>query len=129
MATAPFVMALPHAQVSSGGPYPPFATQTKVTYYQGSAGNIATANPASCLMPVGSDTLQADRCYAILTTGLGVQQTINGICTYTLYRGSKSCDGDTTTIVLPSGNGTTCIDTGVLDGGEYDLASGVWTCG
>ena len=61
------------------------------------------------------------------------RESPNNTCSFTLFTGSTSCSfgsGTTETIgfPIPAGNGTVCVNVGVLDGGKFQKASGVWSC-
>ncbi|KAF7192909.1 hypothetical protein HII31_05720 [Pseudocercospora fuligena] len=78
-------------------------------------------------------------CTPLKHSGVAIAQTVNGSCTFTLFSDTDSCSllgqgatGETGfgynkhVITIPNGDGSTCIATGVRDGGK---ASGVWACG
>jgi len=81
-------------------------------------------------MPVGNSYIQADYCVELKWAGVSLAQASNHNCSFTLYSGTSSCDGNATektSYQIPAGNGTTCVDAGVLDP-MYEKASGVWSC-
>lgn len=146
------VSALALPQTTTGGTHPLFPSNTTITFYQGVAlapGVIhrdLTSTPVSdpllardlgeCGISVSKGTIQQGTCRPLLTAGIGLQQTEYGSCSFTLYSGSTGCDpGPNGTnavkrvVEIPNGAGTTCVGTGVLDGGKYQKASGIWVCG
>jgi len=109
-----------------GGVYSPTPSNTTVTYYTGS-------NPSAvCVYEVGgTGTFQQGVCNTLTLSGYSIGQAPNNNCTLTLYSGSTSCDVDATEITaytIPAGNGTTCVASGVPDGGKFYHASAVWSC-
>lgn len=142
-------LALPQITTGNG---PLFPSNTTVTYFQGTAlapGSIArdlTSNTiisplldrdiGACGVSVGHGTIQQGTCNVLLTAAIGLQQTEYGSCSFTLFSGSPSCDPGpngtnavTRVVAIPNGEGTTCVGTGVLDGGKFQKASGSWVCG
>jgi len=104
---------------------PLYPTNISVVFYQGGTTSNACSNVA-----VTSGYYNESECYNIEVDGLSISQVPGVDCTFTLYTGSSTCDAPSTssTTSIPAGNGTTCIDTGVLDGGDFTKASGVWAC-
>jgi hypothetical protein len=77
---------------------------------------------------------QSLRCTALTNSGIGIEQQARGSCSFTLYAGTEHCDvlsdgSNKHEIAIPTGDEITCISTGVLDGGRFQRASGVWACG
>lgn len=77
-------------------------------------------------------------CIPLICSAISIGQTSTGSCTFTLFADSETCDvlgsGDSWgynkhQIIIPNGEEQICIGTGVLDGGRFDKASGVWACG
>ncbi|SMQ53299.1 unnamed protein product [Zymoseptoria tritici ST99CH_1A5] len=150
LSTATTISALP--QYPSTGPILPYPTNTTITFYQGlSLGptyihNNNLINPGGsavlprtigdCGMEVSRDIIQGGVCRRLRTAGVGVRQQERGTCVFAIWRGSAVCDegwdgllAEKTTVVIPRGNGTICVVTGVLDGGRDVEASGLWVCG
>lgn len=143
-------LALP--QVTTGTATPLFPSNTTITFYQGIAlapGQIERdltskteftplldRDIGACGMIVGQGTIQQGTCTTLLTAAVGLQQTEMGSCSFTVFTGSPGCDPGPdgtkavkTFVAIPNGVGTTCVGTGVLDGGMYQQASGIWVCG
>lgn len=141
-------LALP--QVTTGSATELFPTNTTMSFYQGTSlatGHIErdiTTNPKlnplksrqdrECGMYTGERTIQQGTCMDLLTAAVGLQQTEYGSCSFTLYENVVGCDpgpgGSTGRVIpIPNGVGKTCIGTGVVDGGMYQHASGIWVCG
>lgn len=81
-------------------------------------------------------------CTPLKHSAVSIGQIANGSCTFTLFAGSNTCDvlgrGSTGEykyrynrheVVIPNGDQETCIGTGVVDGGRFSTASGIWACG
>lgn len=100
---------------------------TNITYYQGGSPSAPCGNFA-----VSEGPLTEGECQAIQVYGVGVSQLSNTSCVYAVFHGTDSCDEAAATSVdltyMPKGNGTTCVDVGVLDGGVMVGASGRWSC-
>lgn len=143
-------LALP--QVTTGSDLQLFPSNTTITYYQGIAlatepiqrgvpvGQLSDPpkkrDTGACGMSVGSGTIQQGTCIDLYTAAIGLQQTEAGSCSFTLYPDVNGCDpgpnGTTDSkrvVAIPNGEGTTCVGTGVLDGGKFYKASGIWVCG
>ena len=120
---------------TTGGIIAPFPPTTNITYYQGPTGPTVTGGVnATCThgREVGMSILDADTCTSLCTMGVSISQVPDNICTFTLYTGSTTCSGEAGEKVshqIPEGSGSVCIDTGVYDGCDFQLASGVWSCG
>lgn len=85
-----------------------------------------------------ADLLQTMYCTSLISSSISIGQATNGSCTFTLFADTETCDifgvGDALgynkhQIVIPNGQEETCIGTGVLDGGKFQKASGIWGCG
>lgn len=138
-------LALPHPlpQATTGNSdTEPYATNTTITYYQGT---IMTSGPgftsaevsalddgiSSCGTKVGSGIIQANYCRQFFTESVAIGGTVNGSCSLTLWSQAADCTGGQKK-VIPILNGedyATCVPTGVLDGGMFLKASGIWACG
>lgn len=104
--------------------YAPYAlppNSTSVTYYQG------TVTPSSCGIAVSSGNLTRGTCYRMYTNSIGVKQVAGHGCEFRLWEG-EGCKGGYKKCEVQKGNGSTCVDVGVLDGGRYDVVSGMWSC-
>lgn len=120
MATTAFSLAIPQTP-TTGGPLPPFPTTVQATFFQGDG---------TCMMDVGSNTLQADYCTDLLWSSISIAQAPNNSCSFTVYSGSTTCGSgasEKTSYPIPAGGGTICVDVGVLDP-TWESASGVWSC-
>lgn len=152
LALAYHASALALPQVTTGSATSLFPSNTTITFYQGIAlapGHIernliseSDFNPlldrdiGACGVVVGQGTIQQGTCTTLLTAAVGLQQTDAGSCSFTLFTGSPGCDpGPDGTkavkrvVAIPNGVGTTCVGTGVLDGGMNQHSSGIWVCG
>ncbi|KAF1346184.1 hypothetical protein BDV97DRAFT_372157 [Delphinella strobiligena] len=98
-------------------------TSAPVTWYQESTA-------MSCGLKVSEGTIVADQCYTLFAAGLGIQQDLNHDCVFKVWSGVKDCSGNGTwtATAIPSGNGTTCIYDAVLDGGDFQHKSGIYSC-
>ncbi|KAK5137720.1 hypothetical protein LTR08_007291 [Meristemomyces frigidus] len=126
LAPTAYSLAIPQSQ-TTGGVYPPFPANISVTYYQGSTGST------NCMMPIGTGALHAEVCTPLYWSGIGIAQSLANTCSFTLFTGSTSCSGangtaESTAFSIAAGNGTVCVGVGVLDGGKFQKASGVWSC-
>ena len=95
--------------------------------FNGQSANMAS----SCgMVNVASGSLNEDSCTNLYTLGMGVPQRSDKQCTFKMWTGVSTCDGDGSVaeIVIPQGNATTCINTGVEDGGKWYKASGIYSC-
>ncbi|KAF2718964.1 hypothetical protein K431DRAFT_198073, partial [Polychaeton citri CBS 116435] len=89
-------------------------------------------SPSNCGTWVASGNLTAATCNTLKTSGISIAALADRECTFTLYKGTASCSGDIEskeTIVIEKGGEGVCVPTGVLDGGVWQKASGMWTCG
>ena len=118
--------AIPQSQ-TTGGTLPPFPNNTSVTFYQGSTGSN------TCMMAIGKGAMRAEECTPLFWNGIAIAQSPNNTCSFTLYTGSTSCSAgngttETSGFTIAAGHETVCVDVGVLDGGKFQKASGVWSC-
>lgn len=109
------------------------AATTPVDWYQGSltfSGTSAVINSSgSCGTKVSSGTMTAGACKKLLTYGFGLHHNPDQACNYRLWKGKTDCSGtEFTDIPIPAGSDVTCINDGVLDGGMWYLASGIYSC-
>jgi hypothetical protein len=114
-----------HCIPESGSSSPP--TSTNATFFQPGGDDV------TCGTPVATGTLNAGSCLKLTTFGVSVQQVAGFDCTFALYTGTQSCDAgaagvSVTDTDIPAGEGQTCVKTGVQDGGEFQKASGIWSC-
>ena len=84
-------------------------------------------------MPVGRGAMTAEVCMPLMWNGVGIARMPNNTCSFTLYTGSTSCSSgngttEMTSVPIAAGQGLVCVDVGVLDGGKFQKASGVWSC-
>ena len=104
-----------------------------VDRYQGMLsfeGDYLTSTDGSCGIKVASGSLTGDVCSNFKVLGLGIRQQPDKACKLKMWKDVTTCGGDGAWIevVIPKGNETTCIRTGVLDGGRFYKASGVYSC-
>ncbi|KAF2220488.1 hypothetical protein BDZ85DRAFT_251816 [Elsinoe ampelina] len=104
-----------------------------VDWYQGQLsfeGDYLSTTAGSCGIKVASGSLTGDVCNNFKVLGLGIHQRADKTCKLKMWKDVTTCDGDGSwiEIVIPKGNQTTCIRTGVLDGGRFYKASGVYSC-
>lgn len=130
LGSASYVSASPIAarQASCG-----FTPSASVDWYQGSlsfGGTYAQTNSTCGSVKVSSGTLTPGTCTELYTYGMGIHQSPYRSCTFKLWTGTSTCNGGkaSTEISVPQGSGTTCINTGDLDGGKFYPASGIYTC-
>ncbi|PNS16434.1 hypothetical protein CAC42_168 [Sphaceloma murrayae] len=112
---------------------PTAPTTVAVDWYQGPLtfpDDYLTSTTGSCGTKVASGTLTAGACNNFKVLGLGIQQNPHQDCKVKLWKDVTTCDGDGQWIevVIPQGSETTCLRTGVLDGGRFYKASGVYSC-
>ena len=104
-----------------------------VQWYQGSL-NFQDRNETtdgSCgSTQVSSGYLTGEQCTNLHTIGMGIQQDAVRDCVFKFWSGSTACGADSSAveIAVPRGSGITCINTGVLDGGKWYRASGIYSC-
>ncbi|GAM82283.1 hypothetical protein ANO11243_002620 [Dothideomycetidae sp. 11243] len=106
---------------------------TSVTYSQAPlafSGTSFNSTSSSCGTDVAAGNLTAGTCADLLTLAIGIGQKQDRQCSFTLWTGSHTCNGTTapTKIVIPQGEDSTCVFTGVYDGGKYFIASGMYWC-
>ncbi|KXS95360.1 hypothetical protein AC578_8286 [Pseudocercospora eumusae] len=122
-------LGLPQGTTGPSGGFSPYAQNTNITYYNGlsaaAGGQVGAVD--DCGKPVGADVIKSLYCTPLKHSGIGIAQTVNGSCTFTLFSESDSCSGYHRHVIsIPNGDESTCIATGVRDGGK---GSGVWACG
>lgn len=125
---ATFTSAMPVDSAVSDTP-----ATTPVDWYQGSvtfSGTSAVIDASgTCATKVSSGTMTADGCHQLYTYAFGVHHNPDQACNYRLWKGKTDCSGDDyTDIPIPADSDVTCINDGVLDGGRFYLASGMYTC-
>lgn len=118
-------IATPLSRRQSGVSYNETNTAT-VTWYQ----PPLQFGPTACGMSVGSMTMTSGICMDLYTDALGVAQHSNQDCMFTMWPDVTDCTGDRgwTEYMIERGNGTVCVETGVLDGGTWTHASGIYSC-
>lgn len=109
------------------------AATTPVDWYQGVvtfSGTSAVIDASgSCGTKVSSGTMTAGGCQKLFTYAFGLHHNPDQACNYRLWTGKTDCSGDDyTDIPIPAGSDVTCINDGVLDGGRFYLASGIYSC-
>ncbi|KAF2864564.1 hypothetical protein K470DRAFT_254196 [Piedraia hortae CBS 480.64] len=96
---------------------------SSITYFQGGSPENA------CNIAVASGTMAAGICKQIHVYGIGLSNAPRQGCIYKLFKGSANCNGHATaTYKIPKGSQPICINTGVQDGGQFEKASGLWSC-
>lgn len=145
LASTTTALALPAPQTSTGSnsttttggpPTHPYPTNTTIAYYQGGAGTAGTTDASFCAVAVAQGTLQSGFCQKLLVEAIALPRAVGADCSFTLWPGSQSCDGEERRVVALPGlkegeeeGQMMCVGTGVLDGGKWQHASGVWLCG
>lgn len=109
------------------------AATAPVDWYQGVltfSGTSSVISPSgSCGTKVSNGTITAGACQKLLTYGFGLHHNADQACNYRLWKGRQDCSGDNyEDIPIPAGSDVTCINDGVLDGGRWYLASGIYSC-
>lgn len=109
------------------------AATAPVDWYQGSLTFSGTSaeisSSGSCGTKVSSGTMTAGTCQKLYTYGFGLHHNADQACSYRLWKGVTDCSGtEYTDIPIPAGSDVTCINDGVLDGGRWYLASGIYSC-
>ncbi|GIZ47777.1 hypothetical protein CKM354_001086000 [Cercospora kikuchii] len=137
-------LALPQITTGNPGTYPqPCAQNTTLGFFSGKSfaagtkiGSVSTdtiSDLDGCGIRTGEGVIKSMYCTPLTHSTISIGQVEKGICTLTLFTGSKNCEvvsgGQRRQISVPNGKEETCISTGVLDGGRYQKASGIWTCG
>lgn len=98
-----------------------------VVTFPGTSAVISTSG--SCGTKVSSGTMTAGGCQKLFTYAFGLHHNPEQTCNYRLWKGNTACSGtDYTDIPIPAGSDVTCINDGVLDGGKFYLASGIYSC-
>jgi hypothetical protein len=109
------------------------AATTPVDWYQGSPTFPGTSSvisaDGSCGTKVSSGTMTAGGCQKLFTYAFGLHHNPGQACNYRLWKGRTDCSGDNyQDIPIPADSNVTCINDGVLDGGMWYLASGIYSC-
>lgn len=127
MLASAYSLAIP--QVTTGGPFPPWPSNTTVIYYDG------IMEEKMCTNACGSGMLTPSMCTPLKWDAIGVVAVPSNDCVFTLYKGSKDCEVSVNATVaatqvetwqIPAGNETSCVDVGA---GSGDSVSGMWACG
>jgi len=131
LASASMVAATPVAMPRACQLTP--VNSTSVAWYQGSmsfTGQSSNQNTACGQIEVSSGSMATSTCTNLYTAGMGIPQRSDRTCVFKLWEGDSTCASNSswTEIVIPKGSETTCINTGVLDGGVHYKASGIYTC-
>lgn len=104
---------------------------TSVTWYQPPlyfTGQYETMS-TTCGLAVSSGNMTHGGCTELFTDAMGIEQHPKRDCVFKMWTDTTTCAGSQSTeIVVPKGSGSTCINTGVLDGGKFTTASGKWSC-
>jgi hypothetical protein len=102
-----------------------------VTWYQAPlAFSKSISTDTTCGWAVSTGQLKTTQCYVLHTYALGLQQNEQHACTLKVWDSVSDCSGNGTwtTHAIPSGRDTSCVETGVLDGGNFQHKSCVLTC-
>ncbi|KAI4728780.1 hypothetical protein E4T49_03435 [Aureobasidium sp. EXF-10728] len=102
-----------------------------VTWYQAPlAFSESVSTDTTCGWAVSTAQLNTTQCYVLHTYALGLQQNEQHECALKVWDGVSDCSGNGswTMHAIPSGRGTSCVETGVLDGGNFQHKSCVLTC-
>jgi hypothetical protein len=102
-----------------------------VTWYQAPlAFTEAISTDTTCGWAVSTGQLKTTQCYVLHTYALGLQQNEHHACALKVWNSVSDCSGNGTWTMhaIPSGNDTSCVETGVLDGGNFQHKSCVLTC-
>lgn len=126
-ASSAAALALPQTTGNSG--VQPYPQSTNMTIYTGT--QVGSANQVvNCGYAIGKEEIESLNCIVFKNQGIGIQQVQSGSCSFTIFHGSNACESDRVSRYgVDNGNGVQCFETGVLDGGKYMHASGIWTCG
>jgi hypothetical protein len=128
------VLAAPHPQpeqtAADAAAPKPYKGNTTINYFVGQAGGAGSTDAQYCSMDVANGTLQQKVCNTFTTSSVGIAHVPGYDCSLTFFSNDAKCGGTNNqkVIALPKGNGTTCVGTGVLDGGKYYHGSGIWSC-
>lgn len=102
---------------------------TTITYYQGPAD---LASNGCGMLEVAKGPMLRNKCAALGEPSMSIARASNADCVFWVWYGTTDCStgaaGWTETEVA-RGNGSVCVDSGVLDGGKFETASGMWMCG
>lgn len=106
---------------------------TPADYFQGPlvfSGQSLNSTDGSCGTKVASGTITEGACNDLHTLSVGIHQRADKQCTFVMWTGSHTCNGTSQpeVIDIPAGTESTCINTGVLDGGKWYVASGIYKC-
>lgn len=115
-------------QPTTGGIEPPFPLTIGINYYQ----SKTLSHTDICGQQVDNGTIEAEACTRICHYGIAIAQAPDSNCSFTLFRGTVTCDHGATEMVshqIPKGDGSVCIPIGVEDECSEQGASGVWSCG
>lgn len=121
--------AFAHPQPIIEDSFPP--SNLAVTWYQAPLiFSTAISTDTTCGWAVSTGQLDTTRCYVLHTYALGLQQNEQHNCSLKVWDGVSDCSGNGrwTAYTIPSGGGTSCVETGVLDGGNFQHKSAVLTC-
>ncbi|CAD0113964.1 unnamed protein product [Aureobasidium uvarum] len=102
-----------------------------VTWYQAPlAFSESISTETTCGWAVSTGQLNITQCYTLHTYALGLQQDEQHSCALKVWDGVSDCSGNGswTMHAIPSGRDTSCVKTGVLDGGNFQHKSCVLTC-
>ena len=122
LATASSVYAIPHDKLRCSSS----STNASIIYYQGGSESAPCGGFA-----VATGALLPNTCHAIKTYGISIAQSSTKNCTHTLFSGAPDCGNNTsivTRVPIPAGNDSVCLEGGILDGGKFEHASGIWSC-
>ncbi|KEQ96086.1 hypothetical protein AUEXF2481DRAFT_39175 [Aureobasidium subglaciale EXF-2481] len=102
-----------------------------VTWYQAPlAFSESLSTDTTCGWAVSTGQLNTTRCYVLRTYALGLQQDAQHECNLKVWNTVSDCSGDGgwTMHAIPSGRSMSCVETGVLDGGNFQHKSAMLTC-
>ncbi|CAC9888180.1 MAG: HCP-like protein [Aureobasidium pullulans] len=102
-----------------------------VTWYQAPlAFSESLSTDATCGWAVSTGQLNTTKCYVLRTDALGLQQNEKHECALKVWDGVSDCSGEGTWTMhaIPSGKSTSCVETGILDGGMFQHKSCMLTC-
>lgn len=88
-----------------------------VTWYQAPLSfNEPSSVDTTCGFAVSTGQLNTTQCYILHTYALGLQQNDQHECTLKVWDDTSDCSGNGswTMHAIPSGTGTSCVETGVL---------------
>ncbi|KKY33152.1 hypothetical protein UCDDA912_g06886 [Diaporthe ampelina] len=123
---ATFSSAMPVDSSVSDTPTAPVDWYQGVATFTGTSAVIDASG--SCATKVSSGTMTAGGCQKLSTYAFGLHHT-DRACNYRLWTGNDDCSGDDyTDIPIPADSNVTCVNDGVLDGGRFYHASGIYSC-